>query len=131
MGRIKDLREKIADDKATDEEKEELKELEEEAVVETEEAKEDEKSIEAVATKLMAIMEAKQVAKDKVVEEKAETKEIGFEAEYKAMDDDKKVITWLRALRDDDKPTLKAITAITIPEMVKLKVMNVGSSADG
>ena len=131
MGRIKDLREKIADDKATDEEKEELKELEEEAVVETEEAKEDEKSIEAVATKLMAIMEAKQVAKDKVIDEKAETKETGFEAEYKAMDDDKKVITWLRALRDDDKPTLKAITAITIPEMVKLKVMNVGSSADG
>ena len=131
MGRIKDLRVKIEAGKATEEEKEELTELEAEAKVEDKETEEDEKSIENVANKLIEIMETKQVEKEKVVEEKEAKKESGFEVEFKSMDDDQKTLTWLRALRDDDKVTLKAINDVTIPEMIKLKVLNVGSSADG
>ncbi len=131
MGRIKVLREKISEGKATDEETVELKELETEAKEEDKEAKEDEKSLEKVATKLIDIMEAKQKDKVKIVEEKKAEKESGFGAEYKGMSDNEKTLVWLKALRDDDKSTLKAIDDITVPEMVKLKVMSAGTNADG
>jgi len=117
MGRIKDLREKIASGEATDEEKVELEELEDEAKGEDKEAAEDEKALERVADKLLKIMEAKQAKAQKIVEEKKVEKESGFEAEFKAMDDDHKIVNFIKALRDEDK--------------VKLKVMSAGTSADG
>jgi len=117
MGRIKDLREKVKSGEATEEEKVELTELEEEAKVEEEEVTDEEKSIEAVAEKLMKIMEAKQVKAEKIVEEKKAEKEEGFDAEYKAMNDDQKIVSFIKALRDSD--------------YAKLKVMSAGTSADG
>lgn len=117
MARIKELRDKIKAGEATEDEKEELKELEEEAKEEAQEASEDEKSIENVATKLMEIMEAKQQAKEKIIEEKKTEKASGFEAEYKAMNDEDKIVTFMKALRDND--------------VAKIKVMSVGSSGDG
>lgn len=117
MGRIKDLRERVKSGEATAEEKAELEELESEAQAEDAENSDDEKSIAAVADKLIQVMEAKQLAKDKIVEEKKEEKETGFEAEYKAMDDDKKIVTFIRALRDND--------------VAKLKVMSESANAEG
>jgi len=117
MGRIKDLREKVKSGEATADEAEELKELEEEAAVEATEATEDEKSIEAVAEKLMKIMEAKQMANEKIVEEKKAEKAGSFEAEYKDMDDDNKIVSFIKALRDND--------------VAKLKVMSAGTTTDG
>jgi len=131
MGRIKELRAKVKAEEATEDEKEELKELEGEAKEEEEEATEDEKSLENVANKLLSIMEAKQEKKAKIIEEKKMEKNSGFEAEYKAMDDDHKIVSFLKALRDDDKPKLQAIHNITVPEMAKLKVMEAGTSALG
>jgi HK97 family phage major capsid protein len=109
MGRIKELRAKVKADEATPEEVAELTELEEEAVIETSEAKDDEKSIEAVAEKLIKIMEAKSVAKDKIVEEKTAEKETGFEAEYKAMEKSDQLATFYKALLGKDEAKLKVM----------------------
>jgi len=122
MGRIKDLRDKIKSGEATDEEKEELKELEEEAKVEEDEVKEDEKSImsdaKALAETIEKLIDAKTKEKEDIVEEKSVDKETkGFEAEYEKMGDDAKIVTFIKALRDNDS--------------AKLKVMSAGTSADG
>lgn len=131
MGRIKDLREKISAGKATEDEKEELKVLEEEAKEETSESESEEKALERAADKLIEVFESRKKTAQKIVEEKAEEKISGFEAEYKKMDDETKITTFLKALRDDDKSKLETIHNITVPEMTKLKVMNAGTSADG
>jgi len=117
MGRIKDLKDKVSKGEATDEEKVELEELVEEAKVEDEETKDDEKSINDFVDKIMNAVEAKQAKAEKIVEEKKIEKETGFEAEYKAMDGDKQIVSFIKALRDND--------------VAKLKVMSAGSSADG
>ena len=118
MGRIKDLRELVKDGKATEEEAEELKELEEEAKVEEEETSEDEKSIATFVDRVVAMVEAKQKKVDEVVETKAAEKDdTGYKSEYEKMTDDQKIISFFKALRDDDK--------------IKLKVMSEGTNADG
>lgn len=118
MGRIKDLREKVKAGEATDEEKEELKELEDEAKVEEEEVSEDEKSIASFVDKVVAMVEAKQTKKEEIVDTKAVDKEeTGYKGEYDKLNDDQKIIAFIKALRDDDK--------------VKLKVMSEGTNADG
>ena len=131
MGRIKELREKIESGEATKDEQEELKILEEEANEEKQETEADEKALENIANKFLGIMEAKQQENAKIVEEKESEKDSGFVPEYKKMNGEQQIITFLKALRDDDKLTLKTISEVTVPEMIKMKVMSAGSNADG
>lgn len=110
MGRIKDLREKVKAGEATEDEKVELTELEEEAKVEEEEVTDDEKAISAFVDKALEIIEAKKVKEDKIVAEKVEIKESGFEAEYKAMDKEKQMQEFYIALIKNDEPKLKVMS---------------------
>ena len=118
MGRIKDLRKKIADGEASEDEKTELTELEDEAKVEDEEVKDDEKSINDFVDKLIGVVESKKAKSEEIVEEKKiEKEDTGYKSEYDKLTDDQKVISFIKALRDDDK--------------IKLKVMSEGVNADG
>lgn len=118
MGRIKDLREKIKSGEATDDEKVELTELEDEAKVEETEATEDEKSVSSFVDKILAVVEAKTQKEEKVVEtEVAEKSADDFTTKFEGYNDDQKIVSFFKALRDGDA--------------AKLKVMSVGSSADG
>ena len=110
MGRIKELRDKVKAETATEDEKTELNELEEEAKVEDEEATEDEKSIASVADALLKVIEAKQVKSEKIVEEKAAEKEEGFAVEYKEMEKEDQLKSFYKALLSDDKEKLKVMT---------------------
>jgi HK97 family phage major capsid protein len=113
MGRIKDLRDKIKSGEATDEDKVELEELETEAKEEAEETADEEKSMTAIAEKLLSIMEAKQKAKEVIVEEKTEVKETGFEVEYKSMDKEGQMEAFYKALIANDTAKLKVMTTST------------------
>ena len=113
MGRIKDLRDKIKSGEATEEEKVELEELEAEAAEETEETADEEKTINAIAEKLLSIVEGKQKAADAIIQEKTEIKETGFESEYKAMDKETQMATFYKALLARDDAKLKVMAAGT------------------
>jgi len=117
MGRIKDLRDKVKDGDATSDEEAELKELEEEAKAEDTEAADEEKQVAAMVDKIVKAIEIKQQKAEKTIEEKEMTKESGFAKEWEAKTDDQKIVSFFKALRDEDK--------------AKLKVMSVGESADG
>lgn len=113
MGRIKDLRLKVKSGEATEEEKIELEELEAEAAEENIEAAEEEKSINELAEKLMNIFDTKKKEKEEIVEEKKETKETGFAAEYKAMDKEGQMTAFYKALIGNDREKLKVMTTST------------------
>jgi HK97 family phage major capsid protein len=111
MGRFKELRLKVKSGEATAEEVAELKELEEEAAEENDEAATEEKNINAIAEKLIGMMDAKVKANAVIVEEKVETKAIGFEAEYKAMSKEDQMSTFYKALISKDDAKLKVMAA--------------------
>jgi len=115
MGILKDLRKKVADGEATDEEKVELEEIEEDV-----KGEEDEKAVDDATEKLLAAIELKNKEMlDKVVAEKEAEKKTksGFEAEYEKMSDEKKSESFIKAVLREDT--------------AKLKVMSVGADADG
>ena len=102
MGRIKDLRVKIDEGTATEEEKTELEELETEAT----EADEEEKSIDAMVGKIMSKIEAKITAKEeKSIDTKEEKKD-----EFEGLSNEEKTVKFIKALISDDKMTLKVLS---------------------
>lgn len=117
MGRIKELRELIQKGEGSDNDKDELKELEDEAKEDDSSQDDEEKAIDKLAEKLINVFDQKKVDRNIVDKSKVEKETGGFTGEYEKMGEEDQMYTFYKAL--------------LIGDVARLKVMSTGVNADG